>query len=257
MGFNSGFKGLMLVLLSYLYPPPLLHTSKFLIIYFFFLTFPILRLPLLFVLEPLVFIHLSFFALISFVSRLYLVFFSSTFSFRIFHVRYALFPVLSFCYRVIWNSWRSCQIRLQFLSSVPQHASHCLTPLFCRRLAASRIAERENVADVELRDVKVLTTIRMNPQLPGSSLTKLQTWRTPPLVHGKARLHHQRRNLSMKPSALNRRTLVLTATALKAMISMRTVNLKAAHRGRNSMVSTNSDVTCICLSFRLSTYLIS
>jgi hypothetical protein len=33
---------------------------------------------------------------------------------------------------------------------------------------------------------------------------------------------------------------------LRAMISMRTVNLKAAHRGRNSMVSTNSDVTCIC-----------
>jgi hypothetical protein len=41
------------------------------------------------------------------------------------------------------------------------------------------------------------------------------------------------------------------------MISMRTVTLKAAPRGRGCMVSTNSDITCICPSFRLSMYLIS
>jgi hypothetical protein len=44
---------------------------------------------------------------------------------------------------------------------------------------------------------------------------------------------------------------------LKAMISTRTVTLKAAPRGRGSMVSTNSDITCICPCFRLSTCLIS
>jgi hypothetical protein len=109
-----------------------------------------------------------------------------------------LFHVHSYLYRVIWNNWRLCQTRLQFRNSAPQHESPCLIQLFCRQLAASWIAEGANDAGVEPRDVRAQTTIRTNPQLPGSSLTKLQTWRTQFLVPGRSRLHHQRINLSMK-----------------------------------------------------------